>query len=381
VLVNFTNNAIKFTAQGEINIRARIVNQPADAIQLRFEVQDTGIGIAQNKMSNLFQTFQQGDSSISRKYGGSGLGLAISKRLAILMGGEVGVESEQGRGSTFWFTLRCSRGNKPDTPVQMDEHVQAALTAIQGARILLVEDSLFNQQVAREFLQDAGGIVTVASNGREALDLLQLHDFDCVLMDMQMPIMDGIEATRRIRADKSLGNIPVIAMTANVTAEDRARCHAAGMDGFISKPFKFNELYITLASRLTADSALQKVMLTPAVEPESSGDPNVIDLSILEEMMSGYPERIAGFAQRFVISTLADIDEIEKALEQKDMASLEALGHRAKSPAKMVGAGGFAELCKALEKTARAGDIEKSREVVVQMRPLLQQISQRIEML
>jgi CheY-like chemotaxis protein len=263
----------------------------------------------------------------------------------------------------------------------MDEHVQAALTAIQGARILLVEDSLFNQQVAREFLQDAGGIVTVASNGREALDLLQLHDFDCVLMDMQMPIMDGIEATRRIRADKSLGNIPVIAMTANVTAEDRARCHAAGMDGFISKPFKFNELYITLASRLTADSALQKVMLTPAVEPESSGDPNVIDLSILEEMMSGYPERIAGFAQRFVISTLADIDEIEKALEQKDMASLEALGHRAKSPAKMVGAGGFAELCKALEKTARAGDIEKSREVVVQMRPLLQQISQRIEML
>ena len=380
VLINLANNAIKFTEQGEIIIRAKAVNGSGNDILLRFEVQDTGIGMDKAETHKLFQTFQQADSSISRKYGGSGLGLAISKRLAMLMGGEVGVESEVGKGSTFWFTARLVKGSTPESLPHEDGHEQSAMAAIHGVRILLADDSLFNQQVASEFLKDAGAIVSVADNGKEAIDLLLQQHFDCVLMDMQMPVMDGIEATRLIRANAALAGMPVIAMTANVSNEDRERCLAAGMDDFVSKPFKPHALYTTLANWLPARPSLS-ASIVPAAGTGLAGDPDIIDLSVLAEMMSGHPERIPGFARRFVASSKADVAEIEKALECHDMAALAALGHRAKSPARMVGALGFAGLCQALEDFARNGEAEQVREVISQMSPLLQQISQKIDAL
>jgi len=381
VLINLINNAIKFTEHGEIAVRARTVTESENDILLHFEVQDTGIGISKAEIPLLFQTFQQGDSSISRKYGGSGLGLAISKQLAILMGGEIGVESEPGKGSTFWFTVRLAKGNESEAMRSGDGQEQEDMAAIHGARILLAEDSLFNQQVASEFLEDAGAIVSVARNGKEALDLLHLQHFDCVLMDMQMPIMDGLEATRLLRADASIARMPVIAMTANVSNKDRERCLAVGMDDFVSKPFKPHALYATLANWLSARSSAPDGLIAPAVpstEADLANDPNIIDLSILAEMMSGHPEKIPGFVQRFIASSRTDMAEIEQALERNDMVALEALGHRAKSPARMVGAIGFANLCQTLEDCARSGNVEQLRDIVGQLHLLQDRIIEKM---
>ena len=377
VLINFTNNAIKFTERGEIIVRAGLVTEKENHILLRFEVQDTGIGIDKKAMPKLFQAFQQGDSSTSRKYGGSGLGLAISKQLTMMMGGEVGVESEVGKGSTFWFTVLLVKGNNPGL-LPEQEQKQESMAALHGARILLAEDSLFNQQVAFEFLKDAGAVVSVAGSGKEALDWLHIQQFDCVLMDMQMPVMDGLEATRLIRADASMAAIPVIAITANASKEDRDRCRAAGMNDFISKPFKSATLYATVANWLSARSP---EMVTDSAEAELADDPEIIDLSVLAEMMSGHQERIAEFAHKFIASSKVDLDEMRKALERNDREVLGELGHRAKSPARMVGAFGFANLCQALEHCARSGDIEEARAIYSQLEFMLQQISRKIETL
>lgn len=254
ILINYVNNAVKFTERGEIIIRARVEENNENGLLLRFEVQDTGIGISAGQQTKLFQDFQQADATMTRKYGGSGLGLVISKRLAELMGGAVGVTSETGIGSTFWFTARLAPGDGRPAHRELQEAARArALAAkaeLKGARILLAEDHPFNQMIAKELLEDAEASVIVANNGKEALDLLHQERFDCILMDVQMPLVDGIEATRLMRKDAALPKIPVIALTANAFDADRERCIAVGMDDFIGKPFEPGNLYTTIAKWL-----------------------------------------------------------------------------------------------------------------------------------
>ncbi len=247
VLTNFIANAIKFTDQGEVIVRVRAVENSASNTLLHFEVQDSGIGISAEQIGLLFQLFHQADASITRKYGGTGLGLAISKKLVQMMGGEIGVESEPGKGSVFWFAVRLTHGDV--NAVSKDELLDETIS-FPGTHILLVEDNLFNQEVAKGLLEEIGVHVVLASNGQEALDYLRVQQFDCVLMDVQMPVMDGLEATRQIRATPSLAANRVIAMTANAGVEDQARCRAAGMDDFIAKPISPLQLYATLAKYL-----------------------------------------------------------------------------------------------------------------------------------
>jgi len=379
VLINYTNNAIKFTERGEIVIRAKMLSASSDDIVLRFEVQDTGIGLAAEEIPKLFQVFQQTDSSISRKYGGSGLGLAICKRLVTQMGGDVGVESEPGKGSIFWFTARLGNGKKPEVSVLGEAQVLANMAVIRGAHILLAEDSLINQQVASEFLKDAGAIVHAVSNGKQAIELLREQKFDCVMMDMQMPIMDGLEATMLIRADAGMADLPVIAMTANVSYEDRERCRAAGMDDFIGKPFKPHVLYATIANKLATRPALSEAFSAAVSETVVAGKLVNIDLSLLDDMMCGHPEKIHGFAQRFIASAKDDIAQVEMALERNDMTAVAILGHRAKSAAGMVGAYGFANLCEALENCRDSNNMEQAREIVCQMYQVLEIITLQID--
>ena len=384
ILLNYIGNAIKFTKHGGIIIHTRMIEENENDVLLRFEVQDTGIGIANEVVDELFQPFYQADVSTKRKFGGSGLGLAISKGLAELMSGEVGVESEVGKGSTFWLIVRLGKGNTPPDENEHKEQWQAdkqwnVLTAINGAHILLAEDNLFNQQVTVGFLQDAGATVCVASNGKEALDLLSQGHFDCVLMDVQMPEMDGLEATRILRADPGMAGTPVIAITANATNEARERCLAAGMDDFIGKPFKPHVFYATLAKWLPVRSTPAELQVAPAAsaaETSLGGDPGIIDLAVLAELMGNDPKKIHGFALRFIESAREDIAKIETALESGDMAALGALGHYVKSPAIMVGAMGFANLCRALEQGA---DVKQARDIVSQMRPLLERIKEHID--
>ncbi|MYM66900.1 response regulator, partial [Pseudoduganella sp. FT55W] len=257
VLLNFASNAIKFSEHGQVIIRARPLEERDTHIMVRFEVVDHGIGMTPEQVEQLFQSFHQADTSTTRRYGGTGLGLVISKQLAELMGGGVGVDSKPGEGSTFWFTARLAKGvrflQSNDESVQPD-----VLDTIRGASILLVEDNIFSQQVGQELLEDAGATVCVANNGKEAIDLLLKERFDCVLMDVQMPVMDGYEATRLIRAHPKLSATLIIAMTANAGRDDQQRCLDAGMDEFVTKPIAPKLLFNMLSkwmSQRTRESA------------------------------------------------------------------------------------------------------------------------------
>ncbi|MCZ4303989.1 PAS domain S-box protein [Zoogloeaceae bacterium G21618-S1] len=249
ILFNFAGNAVKFTESGSITFRARLLEHIDQSATLRFEVIDTGIGIDPAIQPRLFTAFEQGDPSTTRRYGGTGLGLAISRRLAELMGGSVGVHSEPGKGSTFWFTARFDIADTTDTepPAQGDDNDASVLARnFGGARLLLVEDNEVNQYVAQELLADAGLKVDVADNGQQALELFAQQPYDLILMDMQMPVMDGLAATRAIRTLATGSEVPILAMTANAFAEDRQRCIAAGMDDYLSKPFEPKQLYAVL---------------------------------------------------------------------------------------------------------------------------------------
>ncbi|MDD2913727.1 MAG: response regulator [Gallionella sp.] len=383
VLINYASNAIKFTAAGSIIIRARKIEENDNGTLVRFEVQDTGIGISDGDKTKLFQPFQQLDASTTRNFGGTGLGLAISKKLVEMMEqGEVGVDSLPGRGSTFWFAVRLGIGSKPRDSGDTSE-TYFPPTMLSGVRILLAEDNLFNQQVATDFLEGVGAAVCVARNGKETMDLLGKDHFDCVLMDIQMPLMGGFEAIRLIRANPALAEIPVIAMTANASDEDRAKCLAAGMDDYISKPFNPYTLYATLAKQLAVQQHQMSFLEMPSALPvatECTGDPDIIDLSVLAELVGENKTEMHKFILRFMTSARNDLAEIESALERGDLTALRTLGHHSKSPARMVGAMGFANLCQALEDMEKNGtNLEQAQNIVSRMRPLLDRINEQIE--
>ena len=253
ILINLTGNALKFTDHGSITVRARQLEDKPHESLLRIEVADTGIGIAPEDQTRLFNAFEQADGSMTRKYGGTGLGLAISKRLVQLMGGEIGVESTSGQGSTFWFTVRLGKPTDAVLPAPTftgkiaDERL---LDEYAGTRILLAEDEPINQEVSRGLLEDAGLVVDLADDGLQALELAKKNTYALILMDMQMPHMNGVEATMAIRALPNYKQIPILAMTANAFDEDRQVCLDAGMNDHIAKPVDPERLYQTLLAWL-----------------------------------------------------------------------------------------------------------------------------------
>ncbi|MDP1524367.1 MAG: ATP-binding protein [Rhodocyclaceae bacterium] len=264
ILLNLAGNAVKFTEQGAVTLRCRHVADHPDGTELRWEVADTGIGIEPAAQARLFTAFEQADGSMTRKYGGTGLGLAISKRLVQLMGGEIGVDSVVGQGSTFWFTVRLGKALEsavassghlrpdglPAPPFTQDSAERRLQLQFAGTRVLLAEDEPVNQEVSRGLLEDVGLQVDLAEDGQQAVALARQNRYALILMDMQMPHLNGVEATRQIRSLPDYVATPILAMTANAFDEDRQVCIDAGMNDHIAKPVDPQRLYETLVKWL-----------------------------------------------------------------------------------------------------------------------------------
>jgi CheY-like chemotaxis protein/HPt (histidine-containing phosphotransfer) domain-containing protein len=260
ILTILIRNGITYTPLGDIAVRVSLTAASGVRAPVKISVTDTGIGLSPAQQSQLFKAFGQADTSTSREFGGTGLGLAISKRLVELMGGTIGVESEERQGSTFWFTITLPRG---EPGAGISAAASDSLPAPRRARILLAEDVEVNQEIARAVLESAGHTVDVVSDGSEAIMAVQENAYDLILMDVQMPVVDGVMATHRIRElDGPARDVPIIAMTANVLPEQVAKFRRAGMSGHVGKPFKREELYEAI------DRALHpKEPDAPAVPP------------------------------------------------------------------------------------------------------------------
>ena len=366
VLLNFAGNAIKFSERGRITLRATLARAFGPELLVRFEVRDKGIGIAPEQQAGLFRPFHQADPSATRRHGGTGLGLVISKQLAELMGGEVGVDSTPGQGSTFWFTARVTLEDSAANP-GLGAAPAPGATRLDGCAVLLVEDNPFNQEVARELLARTGAAVVVADDGRQALDAMACQRFDCVLMDVQMPVMDGLEATRRIRADPRLRDTVVIAMTANAGVDDRTRCLEAGMDEFLSKPVVPELLAATIARCLGRTSAP-----APDVAAPSRLAAGPVDLALLDASFDGDRERMRKYAFLFLSSAREALAGIDAALAGNDMAGAAAVAHRIKSSARAVGALAFADVCEELE--GQEGRPAQARALAARLRAQLARV-------
>ncbi|NPC59403.1 response regulator, partial [Caenimonas soli] len=393
--------AVKFTDKGEIVISVRASERTEKDVLLHFRVQDTGIGLTSEQMSRLFQSFSQADTSTTRKFGGTGLGLAICKRLAELMGGEVGVQSEHGKGSTFWFSARLGLGvpgacriEQPPGADEPGSGVDERLAAIRGARILLVEDNDINQQVARELLEDAGLVVDVTDNGQVALELVQKVSYDLVFMDMQMPVMDGVTATREMRKQERLEHLPIVAMTANAMEQDRRRCMDVGMNDFLIKPINPQDMRAILARwvrpRRTAPARPAQAQPAAAIQgsmPTNDGLPHGIaglDTTLgLSRMMGKKPLYLA-MLRRYVAGQQDVVRDIREALATGDIATAERLAHTTKAVSGNVGATLIQERATALESTLRHGQGAQAEpqlaELEVPMRELLAALGAHLAM-
>ncbi|MCP5305305.1 MAG: response regulator [Chromatiaceae bacterium] len=370
VLINLANNAVKFTEPlGRVRISVSTAERDDQRAQLHCTVRDTGIGLDSDQQAKLFASFSQADSSISRRYGGSGLGLAISKRLVELMDGEIWVESVLGIGSAFHFTARfelqqgsVSARSQQDTSDQ--RQAVEARRRLRGTRVLLVDDNEINRELARELLAGAGIEVVCAENGKAALALLNRQSFDGVLMDCQMPVMDGYTATRKIRENPRLAELPVIAMTANAMAADRKRALDCGMNDHIAKPLKVEHMFVTLAQWIGRSENDRRSIAKPTLVdhatvpeaatafPELPGIDTRAGLAIARGSVQLYRRLLLMFQERY-----ADFEKLFRiAQDDDDPEAAVRLAHTIKGIASNIGAEDLRRYAHALETACRTDE-------------------------
>jgi PAS domain S-box-containing protein len=352
-LINYLGNAVKFTEHGGVTLLGEVLDEDPDGYRLRFSVTDTGIGMSADEAARLFQSFEQADNSTTRRFGGTGLGLAITQRLVQLMDGDVGVDSRPGQGSTFWLTVRLGRGSLDNIRASQSSAGDAEVTVRRdraGARILLAEDDPINQEVALDLLSGAGLVVDLAANGVEAVAKAREGAYDLILMDMQMPEMDGIQATRAIRALPDCAGLPILAMTANAFVEDRNSCLEAGMNDFIVKPVDPGALFLALAAWLPAVKAALPALVRP-VAPEQSPMPDIPGLDVARGLaaLSGQRQLYLDLLDQFARLHGDDAWRIRDAMTAGDRALARRLAHSLKGAAGTLGAVAVEAAARALE--------------------------------
>lgn len=405
ILVNYANNAVKFTEKGEIKVIVKLLERSHNEVLLYFAVSDTGIGLTEEQVGGLFQSFQQADASTTRKYGGTGLGLAISKELAELMGGDVGVESEYGKGSNFWFTVKLTIGQQrsrhrvlksdlkgrrvlvvDDNPsarevlsnnissigfeVDQSESGQDALMNIKGSRILVVEDNEMNQEVAENILIDAGFIVDIAENGSVAIEMLKKSDYDIVLMDMQMPEMDGVTATKEIRKMKEFNQMPIIAMTANAMKGDRELCLEAGMNDYITKPIDLAELWKALRKWIKPKNKVDsKPLKADTIQPDDNAIFEILeqidelDVQSALRRLSGKKSLYVSMVKKFAAGQKDSYKRILELLKQSDLREAERITHTFKGLLGNIGAAKLYEQAEIIEANIHNNSVDEIKEL------------------
>ena len=391
VLLNLLSNAIKFTEIGSITVDVKVVETTGDKIVTRFSVTDTGIGLSPDQQEKLFQKFQQADDSITRKYGGTGLGLSIVKQLTELMGGQIGVTSTLGTGSCFWFSLALGLAKDHSTAAEASTTPPLSVEPelVRGALTLLVEDDPVNRMVALGLLDAAGMRVDVAVNGAEAVSLVEGDKgYEVVLMDMHMPIMDGLSATRRIRSNPKFAELPIIAMTAGVLSDDRESCLAAGMTDFIGNPFTPEQFYSVIEKWVTGlgDSGMFDAKTRAKFEGQNIRLPHDIeglDIRAGLRRVAGMRELYIQTLRRFLEDSSDVVERLRQLIGCGDVQAAVRAAHTLKGAAGMIEAREIFGLALAVEQVLDDGNVDASGGLITRLEakinPLLQSLRRALD--
>lgn len=357
ILLNLMSNAVKFTSKGGIELKAVLEKEQGNNLVIRFEVHDTGIGIPEDMHKSIFESFVQADNSISRKYGGTGLGITISRELVNIMGGRIWVDSSQGEGSIFYFTISCRKSealNLEERRLQPPSQVGAV--SLEGMKVLVVEDYPTIREIVQHHLQSAGCEADLARNGLVALSLVQENKYDLILMDVHMPKMDGMEATRRIKGMDGYKDIPIIGMTANVLDSNQEECRAAGMSDVLTKPLRKKELLETMTfwySRIESEIPAKEGGEVESKSNESESDNSMpLDYKGFLDEMDGDREAVNEIILGFMENLELQTEIIQKAIDDKDLILIHREAHSIKGGALNLGATDLASWSLALEKAA-----------------------------
>jgi signal transduction histidine kinase/DNA-binding response OmpR family regulator len=412
ILMNLVNNAVKFTKQGSITLTVTTAEASASHALVRFEVQDTGIGLESTVQSKIFEAFSQADGSTARKYGGTGLGLSIVKQLAQLMEGTVGVRSEPGQGATFWCTARLekvlgsTREGRKRFPSRQGDVLpngdsKIPETKVTGARVLLAEDNSVNREVAVCMLEQLGCQVVAVEHGRDAVAKTECAQFDMVLMDCQMPEMDGFSATRAIRdgEQRTGGHVPIVALTAHAIAGDRERCLAAGMDDYMTKPFTQGELGKMIQQWIrrpgdeaaaTSDQSKAAPVQPPSdlTEQRTMQAPLLVlsDVPLADQVLEqiralrrpGRPDPVAKILTSFLESSATYVSAIHQAVVHQDAEALFRAAHALKSSSAMIGAMGLSSVLGDFELLGRQGNVAGSHERMAELDTVYEAVRQAV---
>ena len=355
MLLNLVGNALKFTSQGAVEIRVRCWDE-SKTVRFRFEVQDSGIGITAEQQAELFQPFTQAERSTARTYGGSGLGLAISKQLVEAMGGAIGVESELGRGSTFWFEVPLELGDS----VAVVERATVKSASVRPLRVLVADDVPVIRDLLCRMLAGQGHTVSLADNGEEAARQAARAEFDVIVMDVQMPVMNGMEASRRIRRlPPPAGTVPIIGLTANVLAAEHDRCRAAGMSQVLTKPITWPTLSAALAAATTKPRSRSEAAFPAGGEllgaAAPAEDPCPVEWSVIMAALGRVPGKAAELLEDVMGDARSTLAELRAARERP--SEMARLAHRLAGTSRMFGLVAIGELGMAIKSAALEGQV------------------------